>query len=116
MKPLKLLLVIFALGIMQSCYKPATIRVQNNITKVKIVDVKWGEVYLATELLPGETSEKISIEKYEKELLGKHLVSFIMTANNQSIYLETEEEFLLNEDDDVLIILTDDTQVKNPNE
>ncbi|PKP12080.1 MAG: hypothetical protein CVU09_00865 [Bacteroidetes bacterium HGW-Bacteroidetes-4] len=116
MKTLKLILLVFALGIMQSCYKPATIRVQNNITQVKIVDVKWGEVYLATELLPGETSEKSSIEKYEKELLGKHPVSFIMTANNKSIYLETEEEFLLNEDDDILIILTDDTQVKNPNE
>jgi len=64
MKTLKLILLVFALGIMQSCYKPATIRVQNNITQVKIVDVKWGEVYLATEL----------------------------------------------------IILTDDTQVKNPNE
>ena len=116
MKTIKLILIV-CIGItLQSCYKPGDIQVQNNITKVKIVDVKWGDIYVSTELLPGETSEKLTIHKYDEKLPGSHKISFKMTANNKSIYLETEEEYLLDEDDDLLIVLTDDTKVKNPNE
>ena len=62
-----------------------------------------------------ETSEKLTISKCEEKLPGSHKISFKMTANNKSIYLETEEEYFLDEDDDLLIVLTDDTKVKNPN-
>jgi hypothetical protein len=116
MKTIKLLILIFITLILNSCYKPGDIQVQNNITKVKIVDVKWGDFYLATELLPGETSEKLTIRKYDEKLPSSHKIRFKMTANNKSIYLETEKEYLLDEDDDLLITLTDDTEVKNPNE
>lgn len=109
-------MIACAIVMMQSCYEPGDIQVKNNITQVKIVDVKWGNIYIATELLPGESSEKLTIEKEREKLPASHKISFKMTANNKSIYLETEEEFLLDEDDDLLIVLTDDTKVKNPNE
>lgn len=116
MKTIKLILIVFIAVILQSCYKPGDIQVQNNITQVKIMDVKWGDIYIATELLPGETSEKLTIDRYEEKLPSRYKLSFKMTANSKSIYLETEEEYLLDEDDDLLIVLTDDTKVKNPNE
>lgn len=116
MKTLRILLLVIVAMCFQSCYKPGKIRVENDIPQVKIIDVKWGDIYIATELLPGETSEKLKILKYEKKLPSKHKISFKMTANNKSIYLETEEEFLLNEDDDLLIILDEETIVENPND
>jgi hypothetical protein len=116
MKTLKLILGFGIAVILQSCYKPGDIQVQNNITQVKIVDVKWGDIYIASELLPGQTSEKLTIDKYAEKLPSNHKISFKMTANNKTIYLETEEIYMLNEDDDLLIVLTDDTNVKNPNE
>lgn len=116
MKTLKLMLIVCTVLMIQSCYEPGDIQIQNSITQVKIVDVKWGGTYIATELLPGETSEKLTIDKYEEKLPSSHKISFKMIANNKSIYLETEEEFLLDEDDDLLIILTNETEVKNPNE
>ena len=106
---------MFALITLQSCYKAGSIEVQNNISQVEILDVKWGEIYLSSELLPGQTSEKISIEKREKKLPFSSKISFTMYANSKTIYLETQEEFLLNEDQDLLIILDDNTKVKNPN-
>jgi len=115
MKTLKLILIVCVVLIMQSCYKTGDIQVQNNITQVKIVDVKWGHINIASKLLPGE-ARKLTIYKYEDKLPSRYKISFKMTANNKSIYLETEEEFLLDEDDDLLIVLTDDTKVKNPNE
>jgi len=116
MKTIKLILIVCIVVIAQSCHEPGDIRVQNNITQVKIVDVKWGDFYIATELLPGETSEKSTITRYEKKLPSSQKISFKMTANNKAIYLETEESFFLDEDDDLLIVLTDATKVKNPNE
>jgi len=116
MKAIKLILIFFICATLQSCYKTGDIQVQNNITKVKIADVKWGDIYIATELLPGETSEKLTICKDQEKLPDSHKISFKMTANNKSIYLETEKEYFLDEDDNLLIVLTDDTKVKNPNE
>jgi len=116
MKTLKLFLILFVAFILQSCYKPGDIQVQNNITQVKIVDVKWGDIYIATELLPGQSSEKLTIVKNEKKLPSSQKISFVMTANNKSIYLETEEEYMLGEDEFLLITLSDDTGVVNPNE
>lgn len=116
MKTFKLIMIVCAVFIMQSCYKPGDIQVQNNISQVSIVDVKWGDIYIATELLPGETSEKLTVQKFQEKLPGIHKVSFKMKANDKSIYLETEEEFLLDEDGYLLIVLTEETLVKNPNE
>jgi hypothetical protein len=114
MKSLKLIAFIWMAFVLQSCYKPGKIQIQNKISKVEITDVKWGDVYIATELLPGESSTK-TIEEYEEKLPKKFKVSFKMVTNNKSIYLETEEEYLLNEDEEKLITLDDATKVKNPN-
>jgi hypothetical protein len=115
MKTIKLITAFLLASTMASCYKPGKIQIQNNVTQVKLVDVKWGDVYIADELLPGESSKKITIQKYDQKLPSNQRVSFKMTANNQTIFLETEEEYLLKEDDDLLIILDNETQVQNPN-
>ena len=96
---------------MQSC-KPGKIRVQNNISQVVITNVQWGDTYLAYELLPGETSSKQKVS----DVPESNKIRFVMQANSQSIYLETEELYHLDHDDDLLIVLTDSTPVKNPNE
>ncbi len=98
-----------------ACVDKAKIQVQNNINNVKIQSVKWGPVYLSSSLLPGESSEKMTVTEYVHALPSKQKVSFKMTANNKTIYLETEEEYMLNVDDDLLIVLDDGTPVKNPN-
>lgn len=116
MKTLRLLLFVLAVVFMQSCDEPGDIRIQNNISKVTLLDVKWGDFHIASELLPGETSQKISIRSQEERLPFSRKITFIMKAGNKSIYLETEDEYLLQQDEDLLIVLRDDTKVKNPNE
>ena len=116
MKTIKLRFALVSVVLMISCNKSGDIRIQNKITKVKIEDVKWGKFYLAYELLPGETSEKTTIDEYDEKLPASHKISFKMTANNMMIFLETEESYTLEEEGDLYIILTDETNVKNPNE
>ncbi len=116
MKKLQIIVIVLALGLFQSCYKPGDISVQNNISNARIIDVKWGNFYLAAELLPGESSEKLTIDRYQEKLPSKHKVTFKMVANDKLVYLETVEKYLLEEDDELHITLSDDTRVKNPNE
>ncbi len=115
MKSLKIIAFICTDFVLQSCYKPGKIQIQNKISQVEITDVKWGDIYIATELLPGESSAQTTIEEYEAKLPKKFKISFKMVANNKSIYLETEDEYLLNEDEVKLITLDDATKVKSPN-
>lgn len=116
MKTLRFMVVIVVVAFLQSCHQPGKIKVQNNITKVKIQDIRWGDNYLIYELLPGETSEETTISRNDESLPASHKLSFKMTANNKTIYLETEKEYLLDEEDNLFIILTDTIKVKNPNE
>ena len=116
MKKLQFILVICISFIFQSCYKSAEIQVRNNISQVKIMDVKWGNIYIASELLPGETSSKITVTNYEEKFPTTHNISFVMSANNKYVYLETISEYMLDEDQELLIILEDSTKVTNPNQ
>ena len=116
MKAKPLIIFLSAFVMLQSCYNPGDIQIQNNISNVEIVDVRWGDLYMAEDLLPGESSDKHTIRKYDEKLPSMHKVSFKMTANMKTIYLGTVEEFLLDQDGDLLITLDDETKVKNPND
>jgi hypothetical protein len=116
MKNILFILIVCAAVSLQSCYKAGEIQVQNNISQVKIIDVEWGDVYIASELLPGESSYKVSVFRYDEKLPASHKITFKMTANSKTIYLETDEEYLLDEDDELVIVLNDETPVSNPNE
>ncbi|NCA86438.1 MAG: hypothetical protein EOM83_12840 [Clostridia bacterium] len=111
MKTVNIIIAILVVALVASC-KPGKIRVQNNISQVVITNVQWGDQYLAYELLPGETSDKLSIS----DVPESNKIRFVMQANNQAIYLETEELYHLDRNDDLLIVITDSTPVKNPNE
>ena len=108
--------IIFIAAILQSCYKPGEIQIQNNVSNAKLTDIKWGDIYIESELIPGQTSSKIKNSKDEQKLPSSKKISFIMAANQTSIYLETVGEYLLNEDDDVLFVIDNNTPVLNPNQ
>lgn len=116
MNRLKLVIFIATVFVLQSCYKSGEIQVQNNISNVVIEDVYWGDNYLSSELMPGEKSSVNIINKYEEELPSSNTITFKMTANNSSIYLQTVEKFTLNQDEKILIVLEDSTKVVNPNQ
>lgn len=115
MKTLKLIAITtFVIVFLQSCEKVGEIEVRNNISKVTITDVQWGGYSISYKLLPGETSSKQEING--NDLPAQHKVTFRMTANSKSIYLETVEKYNLGAEDHLVIVLDDKTAVRNPNE
>lgn len=109
-------IIMFMISVFTSCQEPADIRIQNNISQVKITSVRWGEIYMAYELLPGTTSDKIRINPIDMKLPASQKVSFVMESNGKSIYLETNEIYALDEGEDKLIVIDDSTKVYNPNQ
>ncbi len=88
----------------------STISIQNLISNCVLNDLKWGE-YSFSSIATGQTTEYIYLVAGEFE---KNKVTFIMTANGQSVYLETVEEFAAEEGKNIKIILRDSTEVSNP--
>lgn len=115
MKTIKLLGIIMGFIALQSCYKPGEIQIQNNISKAEIINVEWGDILIASELIPGQSSNKIEITKRMKKLPSTQKISFTMRANGQTVFLRTNDSYALDEDDFLHIILNDDTPVYNPN-
>ncbi|HBF87810.1 MAG TPA: hypothetical protein DDX39_04130 [Bacteroidales bacterium] len=96
-----------------SCYKPGEISIENNVSNATLNDIYWGDIYLTSDLLPGESSNPKVINKTTEKLPASYRVSFVLEANNKKVYLETDEEFLLDEDDQILIVIDDETLVVN---
>ena len=108
-------LLTLSIGLMcAACYKPGDIQVQNNISRAVIEDVQWGDNFLASELLPGQASNKRTIEREEEKLPSTHTLTFKIRLNGKTVFLQTDESFLLDEDGDLLITLEDGTKVGNP--
>ena len=108
------ILSVIGLWLCTSC-KEAKLQVQNNVSNARIQEVYWGDFSVAAELLPGETSEELTISKSDEDLPSSHRLKFVMYANQRKIYLETKEEYYLNTDDHLLIKVNDGTPVSNPN-
>lgn len=107
------LFTILIAVILTSCYKPGHIKLQNNVSNAKLVNVRWGEILLGSELLTGQETAKVEIRKDDEKLPAQHQISFEMEANHQQIFLKTKREYRLEEDGDILIVIGDTTEVQN---
>jgi len=100
--------------LMVACTEKAKIRIQNNVSSVRMNDIRWGDISIGGNLLPGQTTKEITILKRNESLPKSFSVSFILEANDQEVFLTTEEEYLLDLYDDITIVINDDTPVFNP--
>lgn len=107
------ILIICAIFAVSCTKKPGKVHVHNAISNTEITDVKWGDFYLASSLLPGQTSSEVKVEQRDEKLPSSQYVTFIMKANNKQVYLQTVDKFTLEEDERLVITINDDTRVTN---
>lgn len=111
-----LLLGAAAIGCQES---PGRISVQNSIRGAIIKDVRWGDIFLTEDLLPGEKSQSITVYDagdagYGVNLPAAFPIGFYMEVQGDRIYLQTRERYELDMDKVVDIVLSDSTAVVNP--
>lgn len=97
-----------------SCMKEAKIQVVNDVHNVIMTDISWGDYSIFSSLMPGEASDKIEISEYASDFPQTHRLKFYLSADGNTVFLETKEYYELDVDDFVRITITDTTEVVNP--
>lgn len=113
----KKLTIFLSLALLIACNDPSYIRIENKLANSTMQNIEWGGVPLASQLLPGETSTKISIYDdgyYEIDLPKSYPLKFYLNVNGDIVYLETTYSFRLGEESELTIVITDTTKVLNP--
>lgn len=100
----------------QSCDVGGDVQIKNNITDARVLNVRWGGVHVAKELLPGELSEKIIVDGEWGDFPQSYEVTFTLSSNNKIIYLKTEDIYSLDNGENLYIVLDDKTEVDHPND
>lgn len=115
MKSIRSFVLLMFLTMITSCveYQDAKITVRNNVSNVTLEDVYYGNYYVDYSLLPGQERE-LTITLEADEFPITESISFIMSANNSQVYLETEASYTLMGGDEMEVAITDTTAVANP--
>ena len=77
-------------------------------------EISFGEYHLYDVLLPGETSDYFAIRDFKSHWPKKNKLEFYLEANNRRVYLKTKQEYILDYDDKLYIVIWDTTEVYNP--
>ena len=110
---LHLLLLILVLMLF-SCEEEAKITIQNNVHNATLEQISWDKYSIGHSLMPGVKSQKYTVYGHKNDFPKTSMVKFYMKRNGNQVYLETKNTFTLNIDDDLLIIISDTTEVINP--
>ena len=92
----------------------ASVKVTNKVHNAKLESVSWGDVSIASSLMPGETSEETTIKDYKESFPFSNQLEFYMVADGNSVYLKTKVYYNLDIDDNLVIEINDTTEVINP--
>ncbi|MFT4072209.1 MAG: hypothetical protein QM654_09895 [Dysgonamonadaceae bacterium] len=114
-----LFIIAFLAFVFASCrYRESNICVQNKLPKVILKNVEWGGLAIRNQILPGQTSEQITLCENETyrgvKLPASFPLKFYISVNSDLVYVETVASFHLGIDEDVQIVICDTTRVINP--
>lgn len=113
-----LCLPLLCCGMIACTEEPGKISVQNEIHGAVLKDVRWGDAFVTSVLLPGETSPDAVVHDVESgygvDLPAGNPIRFYMEVQGDRIYLQTREIYNLDVDTDVEVVLHDSTPVFNP--
>ncbi len=113
-----LLLLIFPVLLLTSCDSESSLRVRNQLPYAVVENVDWGGIPVSSQIIPGETSQKITIMEnemyYNIHLPSAFPLKFYINVNGDRVFVQTRKSYLLNRDNDLTIDLCDTTQVFNP--
>ena len=102
------------LGITVACCEEGTIEVQNKLSNVRIESISFDEYGMSEYLLPGENSEQLVIKDKRKKWPKRSRLEFYMVSGSRSVYLQTQEVYELDYDQDLIVVIEDSTLVQNP--
>ncbi|MEA4839444.1 MAG: hypothetical protein VB110_00385 [Bacteroidales bacterium] len=114
----KVIFLIISVFVLVSCEQESTIQVKNMLSKAVIKNVEWGGLPISSQILPGQSSDKITVFEdesyYDINLPESNPIKFYIDLNGDLIYVQTKASYRLNLDDDLILVIEDSTAVFNP--
>jgi hypothetical protein len=114
---MKKYLIVLGLAItLMSCepYCDSKISVRNDVSKVKIENINFGEYQISGSLIPSETSTATTITDKKGTFPKTGFISFYMISNGSRVLLRTKEVFSLDGDKSLDVVINNDTEVLAP--
>ena len=105
---------LILVSVLSSCSDKAKITIQNNVSNATLQQINWDNYPIANSLLPGEKSGVYTVKDSKSDFPKKSVVKFYMKRGDNQVYLETKYAFTLDGGDNLLIVISDTTQVVNP--
>jgi hypothetical protein len=112
----KLIIICVLASYFVSCdpYCDSKITLKNNVSKVKIENINFGDYQISGALIPSETSKPKIVSDKKSAFPKTGYISFYMTSNGNRVLLRTKEIFILDADKNLDVVINNDTEVLAP--
>ena len=97
-----------------SCTEKGTVVVTNRVSNAKIETMSFNDYAIYGTLLPGQSSTKLEIKQFRNKFPFTGQIEFYMTSGSNRVFLKTKESFYLDYDQNLVIVISDSTEVINP--
>lgn len=97
-----------------SCMEKSTVVVTNRVSNAQIESISFNDFSIYGTLLPGQSSTKLEIEEFKNKFPFTGQIEFYMTSGSKKVFLKTKESFYLDYDQNLVIVISDSTEVINP--
>lgn len=107
-------MAVLALLFATACTEKGTLVVTNKVSNAKIESISFDDYAIYGELLPGQSSDKLEIKELKDKFPFTGQIKFYMSSGGNKVYLKTKQSFQLDYDQDLVIVISDFTEVINP--
>ncbi len=114
----KLILCLFSFILLLSSCKDehAYLKVTNKVHNVRLENISFGEIPLGSYILPGESTSEYILSDNDDRVsfpMSKQ-ISFYMVKGDNRVYLKTKEYYRVDKNQNLIIEISDETEVVNP--
>jgi hypothetical protein len=108
-------LLFLPLLLMASCFDEASIQVTNNVSNVMLENIQLGQIGVDSRLLPGESTPELVVSERTEDVTFpiSAQLQFYMVKGERRVFLKTQATYTLNADDNLNIVIDNDTEVVN---
>ena len=114
MKAKIILMTILVALIATSCREKGTVVVTNKVSNAKLESISFNDYAIYGSPLPGQSSDKLEIKELKNKFPFTGPIEFYMTSGSKRVFLKTKESFYLDYDQNLVIVISDSTEVVNP--
>lgn len=110
----KNLILLAAVLSITACTKTSEVKVTNRVSNCKIENMSFGDYKISGSIITSETSQVTKIRDNKRNFPKKAALRFYMISKGNTVYLRTKQEYQLEKEGTLEIVLENSTEVEAP--